>query len=157
MKVLNIEKVALKPLLVESCNNISGNYKKNKVSLKEAYLTKDDCVVEGDQSLLQSLFSNILDNAFQSMDKKSGKIDLRVDSSGDNYYEIIIEDNGVGIDEENISKIYEPFFTTRSRGTGLGLSVCREIVERHYGKIDIKSKKGSGTTVKITLPILQLK
>ena len=64
-----------------------------------------------------------------------------------------IGDNGPGINESLISKIMEPFFTTKEEGTGLGLSIVARIIEEHKGFIDIKSKEGEGTTFIITLPL----
>lgn len=72
---------------------------------------------------------------------------------GKNLFEINISDNGIGIDEEDLEKIFQPFFTRKSKGTGLGLTICNELVRLHGGKIDIKSKKGEGTTVTITLRV----
>ena len=67
--------------------------------------------------------------------------------------EIIIKDTGAGISEADLQKIFDPFFTTKEEGTGLGLSTVQKIIEGHNGNINIESKEGYGTTVKITLPV----
>jgi signal transduction histidine kinase len=66
--------------------------------------------------------------------------------------EIIIADTGCGIPQEHLNKIFAPFFTTKSRGTGLGLAVVKKIIERHQGDIQVKSKIGEGTAFHIQLP-----
>jgi signal transduction histidine kinase len=65
---------------------------------------------------------------------------------------IKVKDSGAGIEETDLSKIFDPFYTTKARGTGLGLTVCKEIVTLHGGTLDISSVKGVGTEVKIYLP-----
>jgi signal transduction histidine kinase len=64
-----------------------------------------------------------------------------------------IADNGVGIDEKDLSKIFDPFFTSKEKGTGLGLSVVYGIINSHHGTIQVKSTVGEGTTVIIKLPV----
>jgi two-component system NtrC family sensor kinase len=66
---------------------------------------------------------------------------------------ISVKDTGVGIDEEHLNHILDPFFTTKEKGTGLGLSVVYGIVEGLGGTIDIQSRKGEGTTVRVRLPL----
>ncbi|MBL8151883.1 MAG: histidine kinase, partial [Blastocatellia bacterium] len=68
--------------------------------------------------------------------------------------EIEVRDYGSGIDKEIIDKVWHPFFTTKSEGTGLGLAICKQIVDDHRGQIEIESKLGEGTTVRITFPPL---
>jgi signal transduction histidine kinase len=75
-------------------------------------------------------------------------------SESEKNIEIAFIDNGIGIKKENLSRLFNPFFTTKVRGTGLGLAVCRRIiVERHHGKIYIESEENKGTTVKVELPV----
>ena len=66
---------------------------------------------------------------------------------------IAISDNGGGIPENNLKNLFKPFFTTKSGGTGLGLVICRQIVEMHNGTIVFESEANKGTTVRITLPL----
>ena len=98
---------------------------------------------------------NILKNAIEAM-KKGGKLEVLTSSAPDEkprYVVIKISDTGKGIDDENLPYLFDPFFSTKSRGTGLGLALCKKIVvENHRGQIDVESKKNIGTTVTITLP-----
>jgi signal transduction histidine kinase len=98
---------------------------------------------------------NILKNAIEAM-KKGGKLEVHTSAHPHDrprYAMIKIVDTGKGIDEENVPYVFDPFFSTKSRGTGLGLALCKKIVvENHRGQIDIESKKNIGTTVTITFP-----
>jgi signal transduction histidine kinase len=98
---------------------------------------------------------NILKNAIEAM-KKGGKLEVHTSTHPHDrprYAMIKIVDTGKGIDEENVPYVFDPFFSTKSRGTGLGLALCKKIVvENHRGQIDIESKKNIGTTVTITFP-----
>ena len=104
---------------------------------------------------IKQVFLNILKNAIEAMEK-GGKLKIRTSSTPHEkpmYAMIKITDTGTGIDEENLPYLFDPFFSTKSRGAGLGLALCKKIVvENHRGQIDIESKKNMGTTVTITLP-----
>ena len=69
------------------------------------------------------------------------------------YLEMEIADTGCGIPQEAIDKIFDPLFTTKAKGIGLGLAVCKAIIDRHEGNIEVKSKMGRGTTFTIRLPL----
>jgi signal transduction histidine kinase len=104
---------------------------------------------------IKQVCHNILKNAIEAM-KKGGKVEVLTSSAPHDkprYVVIKISDTGKGIDDENLPYLFDPFFSTKSRGTGLGLALCKKIVvENHRGQIDVESKKNIGTTVTITLP-----
>jgi signal transduction histidine kinase len=103
---------------------------------------------------LKQVFLNVVKNAFEAM-PGGGELTIKacLKSDSQKNIEITLIDNGVGIKKENLRKLFNPFFTTKIRGTGLGLAVCRRIiVERHHGKIHIESEESKGTTVKVELP-----
>jgi len=91
-----------------------------------------------DADKLEVVFDNVITNAVEAINEK-GQIDIRVN---DNSNEIVIEieDSGTGVPDELLTKIFEPLFTTKQRGTGLGLASCKRIVEQHGGSINVKSK-----------------
>jgi PAS domain S-box-containing protein len=116
--------------------------------------------VIGDPSQLEQVFLNLLSNAKDAMDLREGKKELNISSyqieeRGLPAVVVSVRDTGIGIREENLSKIMEPFFTTKpvGKGTGLGLSLCFGIVEAHGGRLDIKSDYGKGTEVKVVIPL----
>jgi len=110
-------------------------------------------LVQVDRIHVQQTVVNILMNAAQAM-PGGGKILIKT-GRGDQYVFISITDTGVGIKEEDLEKIFEPFFTTKEKeqGTGLGLSLCKRLIEANAGKIEVESKVGEGTTFTIMIPI----
>ena len=106
--------------------------------------------VQADQDFLYRALMNIFINSMQAMnDGGSITINVNVEKTG---YRLEIEDTGSGITRENIKKIFNPFFTTKEKGSGLGLPIVRKIIEGHKGTIDVESVEGSGTKVTIYLP-----
>ncbi len=136
---------------------------KNTLELIESHLeqrqieTIDRCnphlpMIPADRQQLRQLFLNLFANASDAM-PTGGTLTIEADTVNGQTL-ITISDTGTGISPENLSKVLEPFFTTKveGRGTGLGLAICRRIVQDHGGTLEIASEPGHGTTVKITLP-----
>ena len=96
---------------------------------------------------MKEIFLNLIRNAVQAIDKPNGAITVEAKAVS-NFVDITIADTGCGISEEGLTKIYNPFHTTKGpdKGTGLGLYIVRQIVERNKGKISVKSKVDEGTT-----------
>ncbi|MDP1854108.1 MAG: PAS domain-containing protein [Candidatus Omnitrophota bacterium] len=114
-----------------------------------------DLLIDADPVHITALFSNILDNAYQAFGDKKGRIDISVDcDKKKDMFNIVFTDNGCGMDDYELDKAFEPFFTTRSRGMGLGLSVCQQVVNLHSGSINTKSKKDEGTSMYVSLPLI---
>ena len=109
-----------------------------------------------DSHQIQQVLINIINNAIQAMEN-GGTLTLKIIETKD-HYEVLIEDTGQGIQEKNIKKIYDPFFSTKDKGSGLGLSIVRNIIEGHKGHLSIESRhiesgaQKSGTRVIIRLP-----
>jgi PAS domain S-box-containing protein len=131
---------------------------KQKYNLAKVKLIVNHSLVKGvrikaDKVQIISLLSNILDNAYQALPDNAGTIELCcIHHSKKKLVSIAIKDNGIGISKKDQVGVFEPFFSLKSRGIGLGLSVCRQIVKLHNGFIGITSEKSKGTIVKITLP-----
>ncbi|ASS90787.1 PAS domain-containing sensor histidine kinase [Aeribacillus pallidus] len=101
---------------------------------------------------LKQVFINILKNAIEVM-PNGGNIYVSITKEDDHRVQISIQDEGPGIPKNKLKRLGEPFYTTKERGTGLGLMVSYKIIKEHNGKIDVKSKVGYGTTFYISLPI----
>jgi len=112
-----------------------------------------DLTISGDPQLLKQVILNLCNNAIKAM-APSGVLTLRA-KPRDEFIELIIADTGHGIPKEQLPKIFDPFFTTFQGGTGLGLSVVNQIIEKHDGAIDIKSEVGAGTSVIVSLPSIE--
>jgi len=105
-----------------------------------------------DESKLTIAFLNILINAIEAVEDNKGVIRICV-SSGNNKCYITIEDNGCGIDEEHLAKIFDPYFTSKPTGMGLGLATTRSIIQTHGGKIDVQAEVNRGTKFSIELDL----
>ncbi|NWQ40628.1 two-component sensor histidine kinase [Bacillus sp. EB106-08-02-XG196] len=111
--------------------------------------------IDCDSLQLKQVFINLIKNAIESM-SNGGSIKVNVKVVDNNKMNISIQDEGCGIDEENIASLGEPFYTTKIDGTGLGLMVSTQIIHDHDGEITIKSSLGNGTIVNVTLPVSQI-
>lgn len=111
----------------------------------------NELYINADYNRLKQVLVNIIKNSMESIDE-NGLIKLSV-IKNKNKIKIIIEDNGIGMNEEEIEKIKQAFFTTKKSGTGLGIYLSNEIIESHNGTLKYISKKGKGTTATITIPI----
>jgi len=109
--------------------------------------------VRGDRERLKSFVSNLAINALQAM-PAGGHLTARV-ARHNGQVEVKISDTGVGISEESLGKIFEPYFSTKQSGFGLGLAVTRKIIEEHHGRITVESQLQRGTTFTVTLPAVE--
>jgi two-component system NtrC family sensor kinase len=147
---LSLKEVDTGAALLESLSLLE-----NQMALQGIRLQKDlapGAIAQADYGQLRQAFVNVALNACDAMTKGGTlKVTSRI-LPQERLIEIAFADTGVGIRPEHLGKILDPFFTTKEKGTGLGLSVVYGIVERHGGKLDIRSRVGTGTTVVIRLP-----
>ncbi|HEX6190077.1 MAG TPA: ATP-binding protein, partial [Pyrinomonadaceae bacterium] len=109
--------------------------------------------VMADGQSLRSALTNLVINSLQAMDGEGGKISIVISREvDDRSVRIDVTDTGRGIAADDISKIFEPYYSTKETGTGLGLAIVRKAIDDHGGSISVKSKEGEGTTFTITLP-----
>ncbi len=104
-----------------------------------------------DANQIGQVLINLIDNACQAM-QEDGKLIISTRKSN-GFVEIEIGDTGCGISSKSIKKIFDPLFTTKPKGIGMGLAVCHEIIEKHNGTIDVKSQEGIGTNMCVKLPL----
>ena len=110
-----------------------------------------DVHVEADPHQLVRVFTNLIVNANEAI-QDVGELTVSVRSVGPSA-EVAITDTGLGISPEGLEKIFEPLYTTKIQGTGLGLSVCQQVIAKHNGSLDVHSKVGVGTTFTVRLPL----
>jgi signal transduction histidine kinase len=109
--------------------------------------------IMGDPEFLRSVFSNLFINALQAMEGSGGKLSVKISPSTDDGSVCFeVADTGSGIAEENLPKIFEPYFSTKETGTGLGLAIVHKVVEVHNGTIEVESSQGEGTRFIVKLP-----
>jgi len=141
---LNIAEHSLLHILQDSLERIDVT---KNVTLK---IQKRDCTIPCDSEKIEILFVNLISNAIQAIGRKKGTVTIRFSKDEDDTI-IRISDDGPGIPPDKIDKIFDPLFTTRQIGTGLGLPSCKNVVDRHGGQITVTSKEGQGTTFTILL------
>lgn len=108
-----------------------------------------------DSEQLKQVFINIMKNAFDAL-SEDGKIFVQTAwNELEGFAQVSFRDTGVGIDEDTIANMFNPFFTTKESGTGLGMFTSKKIIDNHGGRIDIQSEPGKGTTVVVLLPVAQ--
>lgn len=147
-----LQRLQLNDLLKETVKFLQPELKKNDVTVKlELRADLPMMPLDGDQ--MKQAFYNLIRNACQAMPQ--GGILLITGTFNDDEVRLSFDDQGKGISPENLSNLFQPFFTTRKSGTGLGLLIVRRIIREHGGEIELESKEGDGTRVNIYLPLVE--
>ena len=140
----------------------------NKENIRISYVGMEDALVMAPKPQLIRVFVNLITNAIQAVEirqreveaetgeKIKGKVMIFLrNSTKDGYYDIVVDDNGTGVKEENLSRLFTPNFTTKSGGTGLGLAICRNIIEKCNGEISYRrSFVLGGASFTVTIPMM---
>jgi len=112
-----------------------------------------NAAVDIDTTEMQQAIRNLIGNGVEVMPPPNGgRITVRTAAPERGWVELDVGDTGPGIPPDVLDKIFAPFFTTKARGTGLGLAVVRKVMDRHKGRVDVESRVGAGTTFKLFLP-----
>ncbi|RYD98478.1 MAG: hybrid sensor histidine kinase/response regulator, partial [Sphingobacteriales bacterium] len=123
------------------------------IQLKVRY-ADNPCAISANKEKLKIAFLNIIINAVEAMPNDgSGHLDVTI-TSDDGRHVTVIRDNGCGISEENISRLFEPYYTSKRNGMGLGLAATLNILQAHKAQIDVTSVVGQGTTFTISFPAI---
>ncbi|MEA2114705.1 MAG: ATP-binding protein [Thermodesulfobacteriota bacterium] len=140
----------INPVIEDTVELMEGSLREKGV-LCEMSLNQDQYPALIDPQQIKQVLINLLKNALEAT-PDGGRITIqsKVENS---YARVSIVDSGSGIPPEMISKIFNPFYTTKEKGTGLGLAVCRKIIEEHEGEISIQSEEGKGTEIIFILPV----
>lgn len=145
---ISLDKVPVGPkALVQACLNMVDP-PENVAVIDE---TSEAPALFVDEDRLQRGFAGIVKNAFDAM-PEGGELRIRSIVEG-NYVVFLFTDNGLGMAQETLSKLWTPLFTTKAKGMGFGLAICRRIVEAHEGRISAESVLGQGTTIRVELPL----
>lgn len=144
---LVFEMYSLQEVLEESLSAAIDRINLKKITLNKVFLPYP-VFVWADKSKLKIAFSNILINAIESMESNKGELSVIIAES-QNMYKVSIKDNGKGIPPEHLSKIFEPFFTMKRNGMGLGLAAAYGIFQSHKASMTVESMLNSGTTFNI--------
>ena len=149
---LNIRPLKINQILDKALEMAADRIDLSQVKVEKNYVA-GDCLVEANEEKIKIAFLNIIVNAIEAMEKNKGILSLRTKNKGDNCV-IEIEDNGNGMDDDTLQKLFEPYFTNKPNGNGLGLTNCQNIILSHRGNIAVKSMVGKGTVFIINLKIV---
>ena len=142
--------VALAPLIASVVHAVQPEAHRAGVTINLA-CTDGALLVEGDAAQLRDVFLNLAQNAIQAM-PRGGRLTISCSPAPNRRVSVRVEDTGVGIAPDNLTKIFELYYTTKERGTGVGLSMVYRTIQIHNGEIDVESTVGVGTTFIIVLP-----
>lgn len=147
--------VAIAPLLLAVLDAVQPEAQLAGVTVNSG-CTDATLMVEGDAAQLRDVFLNLAQNAIQAM-PKGGRLSIDCAPLPNRRVRVRVEDSGVGIAPENLEKIFELYYTTKERGTGVGLSMVYRTIQIHNGEIDVESTLGVGTTFIVVLPAAAVK
>ncbi|RAP24181.1 Sporulation kinase C [Bacillus pumilus] len=150
---VHFQEVQLHELLEQVITLLKTNAVLSNIDLKQPFKRQDAGVILADANQMKQLFINLIKNAIEAM-PEGGSIYISTEKVL-NEWKITIQDEGKGMSEEDIQKIYDPFFSTKKEGTGLGLTICATILKDHHGTMDVSSELGKGTAFHIYLPVCQ--
>lgn len=145
-----VQKVSVKTLLQGVLTFTEPLVRQHHINL-EKVTEEGRLLVEVDGERIKQVFVNLILNAVQAM-PDGGRLSIRTYAEGD-FIKVEFADKGIGIDEQDLPHVFDPFYTTKDGGTGLGLSISHQIVKAHGGFINVQSSKGQGTVFTVNLPV----
>ncbi len=149
---LRLQTVPVSELLEDVMALIWAKAEADGITITKEYTVSPELKVDPD--LFKSCVLNIITNAFHAMDGAAQEKILKVTTAQEEgSFVLVIKDTGVGVSRENLSRIFEPFFSTKQGGLGLGLPMTKRVVEEHGGRVEFSSIEGKGSEVKLVLPM----
>ncbi|MEO5967552.1 MAG: ATP-binding protein [Ferruginibacter sp.] len=145
------KEIDLNIILDDTCIMAIDRITLKKIKLSKSYPATPS-IIKGDAEKLKIAFLNIIINAIEAMEE-GGELEVNIDSDKE-FITLKISDNGYGIPEENISRLFEPYFTAKRNGMGLGLATTLNILQSHKAEVEVESIIGSGTTFIIIFPVI---
>ena len=146
LRIENINRI-----VEDLCNFVSYELSEHRITINKQlgdFLPK----VQIDENLMKQALLNIIKNAMSAMEVNGGVLTISTRLAGDNVA-LCVTDTGIGMSEETLSKMFEPYFTTKPSGSGLGLTMVFKVVKEHKGEMNVTSKLGEGTKFTILLPV----
>jgi signal transduction histidine kinase len=149
----SFDNVNLAAILDASLTQMRSKLEAKNVSISRNYIGGPTVRADGDK--LRQVFTNIIDNAIDAMDSNTGDrhLDVALRSTNPGMATVTVRDNGCGIPEDKLAKIFNPFYTTKQTGTGLGMGIAKKVVDSHRGKIEVNSRVGEGSELSISIPL----
>jgi signal transduction histidine kinase len=148
----HFDNVNLASVLDQALTQMRSKLEAAGVKISRSYIGGP--TVRADADKLRQVFSNIIDNAIDAMRGGSERrLELGIVRLYPDCATVLIRDNGCGIPEDQLAKIFNPFFTTKQSGTGLGMGIARKVMDAHHGRIEVQSQAGIGTELRLTIPV----
>ena len=149
----NFDNVNLSGVLDGALTQMRSKLEANSVKVSRNYLTGP--TVRADADKLRQVFSNMIDNAIDAMSATTGDrhLEVAIHRGRRGIATVIVRDNGCGIAEDKLAKIFNPFYTSKQNGTGLGLGVAKKVIDAHRGVIEVSSQLGVGTEFMVSIPL----
>lgn len=152
-KELDIRLIALEDCLSQAIN-LAETQVKNKDIEFRIHKPDESIQVLLDADKIQEVLLNLMVNSISAISNK-GTVTIDISTQNSKDLVIRVADDGAGIKKEQLSQIFQPFYTTKPHGTGLGLSICQKTIATHNGTLEVESEEGKGTTFTITLPVVE--
>ena len=154
---LGVTEVSMAEVIDSALETFRDRFERNRIVLERRLDTEG--LMRGDPEKLRRVVINLIGNAADALEE-SGRSDPRLEvSMGENLAGteiwVRVSDNGPGIEPEMLERLFSPFFTSKTNGTGLGLPICRKLVDAHDGSIEVGSEPGQGAAFVLTFPKLQ--
>lgn len=146
---LALKPTEIKDVIEKTIALLGYDARKKNIEIKTEY--QHSSLVQADANRLIQVFMNIMANAIQAVGEGGGNLAVVTADEGKKI-KVSIADTGPGIPRDQLDKIFDPFFSTKESGTGLGLMICKKIIEEHRGSVNVRSELGKGTTFVIRLP-----
>src|SRR3984893_2282042 len=147
------ENVGLAGVLDHALTEMRAKLEARQISVSRNYIGGP--TVRADADKLRQVFTNVIDNAIDAMQSNTGerRLEFGIVNLHPGTASVVIRDNGCGIAEDKLAKIFNPFYTTKKNGTGLGMGIAKKVMDAHSGRIEVQSKAGIGTEFRLSLPI----
>ena len=149
----SFENVGLASVLDHALTEMRAKLEASHVSMSRNYIGGP--TVRADADKLRQVFANVIDNAIDAMESNAGerRLEFGIVSLYPGTATVVIRDNGCGIAEDKLAKIFNPFYTTKKSGTGLGMGIAKKVMDAHSGRIEVQSKPGAGTEFRLSIPL----
>jgi signal transduction histidine kinase len=149
----SFENLGLASVLDHALTEMRAKLEANQVSVSRNYIGGP--MVRADADKLRQVFTNVIDNSIDAMESNAGerRLEFGIVNLHPGTASVVIRDNGCGIAEDKLAKIFNPFYTTKKNGTGLGMGIAKKVMDAHSGRIEVQSMPGTGTEFRLSIPL----
>ncbi len=149
----HFDNVNLAAVVDAAITQMRGKLESKNVTVSRNYIGGP--MVRADADKLRQVFTNVIDNAIDAMESNTGerRLEIGIHTLRPGAATVVLRDNGCGIPEDKQNKIFNPFYTTKANGTGLGMGIAKKVIDAHNGQIELHSQPGVGTQFQIAVPI----